>query len=167
MHTTEHYDRIKAFMKGARQNTPDTPIMPDINTRRLRAALILEECLETIAALGFEPVISLDPETIEECYENLSDEGASLSLNDLKLSLEENGPGSLVEIADGVADISVVSIGTLIACGIKDGKLLEVVDQNNLDKLGPGHSFRADGKLIKPANHTKPDIESIINEQYE
>jgi predicted HAD superfamily Cof-like phosphohydrolase len=154
-------------MKGAHQETPETPIMPDVNTRRLRAALILEECLETVAALGFNVVISIDPETVEECYETLSDDGSSLLLDQVELNLEENGPGCLIEIADGVADISVVSIGTLIACGIKDAKLLETVDQNNLDKIGPGHSFRADGKLIKPANHKKPDIASIINEQYD
>lgn len=144
---SEHYDRVKKFMELAKQDTPDGPVMPDAKTRHLRASLIFEECLETIKALGFDVCIQgLEPITINKV-----------------IFFEAHLP-DLVEIADGVADISVVSTGTLVACGIKDKKLLEVVDQNNLDKFGPGHSFREDGKLIKPPNHTKPDIKGAIYE---
>ena len=72
---------------------------------------------------------------------------------------------NLVEIADGCADLSVVTIGTLSACGIADEMLLGVVDANNLAKFGPGHSIREDGKLIKPKNHKPPDIAQLLEIQ--
>ncbi len=51
--TTDHYDRVKTFMKLAGQDTPDEPIFPSLEIRKLRATLILEEAMETIYALGF------------------------------------------------------------------------------------------------------------------
>ena len=104
--------------------------------------------METVKALGFSI--------------STVDNHSELKISDVVF--DSSGEPDLVEIADGCADISVVTIGTLIACGIKDKKLIEVVDQNNLDKFGPGHSYRADGKLIKPPGHTKPDIQQIIDE---
>ncbi len=120
----------------------------------LRANLILEEAKETIEALGFE--INLVP--VHEIGYGTRKEA----------TLIEKFEPNLKEIADGCADISVVTIGTLIACGIHDAELLKAVDRNNLDKFGPGHSIREDGKLIKPPGHKPPDILQILrNQRYE
>jgi predicted HAD superfamily Cof-like phosphohydrolase len=71
----------------------------------------------------------------------------------------------MIEVADGCADVSVVTIGTLSACGIADKPLLKEVDESNLRKFGPGYSKREDGKWIKPPDWKVPDIAKVLNEQ--
>ncbi len=150
--TSDHYDRVAEFMRLAKQKLPDSPTMPSEKVRQLRAKLILEEALETIHALGFTVVLvargsgRLRPLGLEE------------------LSVELPHKPNLIQIADGCADIMVVTTGTLISAGIPDKPLQELVDQNNLDKLKPGHIIREDGKLIKPLGHKPPDIEGLLKE---
>lgn len=156
--TTKHYDRVLEFMKivksrGGKDQIPNTPRIPSDDIRRLRARLILEEAIETVEALGFDfrEVLSCDEpdfQTGKEC-----------------IKLFDEYPPSLVEIADGCADISVVTIGTLIACGIKDRPLLEEVDRNNLAKFGGKPIIREDGKLVKPEGWKGPDIKRVLEEQ--
>ena len=138
--TTDHYDRIKTFMKLAGQDTPDEPVEPSLGIRKLRAVLILEEALETIKALGFT------------AYE-VDDEIAIRYTDDF------NG----IEVIDGCCDISVVTRGTLIACGVPDLPFLEEVDNNNLQNVQNG-TVRGDGKLIKHPDHKPPKIEEILAE---
>ena len=148
--TTEHYDRVRELNeKINRKPEPDTPTMPDEKTRLLRAKLILEEAMETIDALGV--TVYLD-----------SEDGRWIEYEDL--FLDPDAEPDLVEIADGCADISVVTTGTLVACGIPDRNLLELVDNNNLAKFGPGGYLREDGKWIKPPDHEPPDIAGFLEE---
>lgn len=145
--TTKHYERVKQLMqKIPGQETPDKVTMPNADVRRLRAKLILEEAMETIKALGF---------TVYYDYLHLSDDH-SIEFGDLDIRATHEP--NLTEVADGCADISVVTIGTLIACGIPDETLLKMVDENNLAKFGPGSYAREDGKWIKPPDHRPPAI---------
>jgi len=136
---SEHYQRIATFMRFAGQDTPEKAALPSAEILKLRAKLIYEEAMETIHALGFSVKHTENGEEF----------------------IQDKEP-DLVEIADGCADISVVTVGTLIACGIDDVELLEMVDKNNLDKFGPGHHIREDGKLVKPPGHQPPDIAKIL-----
>ncbi len=146
--TTDHYDRIKTFMQLAGQDTPEYPTEPSLEIRKLRAKLILEEALETIEALGFEVWGDVD--------------GGDCEDNPYTVELIENSKGfNLVEVIDGCCDISVVTIGTLIACGVPDNPFLEEVDGNNLNKIRRG-TIRKDGKLIKPTDHKPPIIKEIL-----
>ncbi len=43
-----------------------------------------------------------------------------------------------------------------------DKEIQKMVDNNNLEKFGPGHSIREDGKLIKPPYHKAPDIQGFL-----
>lgn len=140
---SEHYKKVEEFMRLAKQGTPSEPIMPDEDTRLLRAKLIFEEAKETISALGFDLI-------------------QTESSLDGDLDFVPNGQENLVEIIDGCCDIKVVTTGTLVACGVPDKPFQEEVDQNNLDKFGPGHSFREDGKLIKPPDHKPPRIADLL-----
>ncbi len=144
---TEHYQRVKAFMEKAGQSTPTKVRIPDAHTRSLRARLILEEALETINALGFSVEVMGREVKIETC----------------EFSPEK--PVDLEGVADGCADISVVTIGTLIAFGIEDEQLLREVDEANLRKFGPGSYAREDGKWIKPEDWTPPDIARVLHRQ--
>lgn len=145
--SSQHWRRVLEFMGGAKQVAPKDllvwPMMPDAKTRLLRATLILEEAIETVNALGFKLMYDgknymVDPDQIQE--------------------------PDLIEIADGCADLSVVNIGTLVACGIPDSPLIRIVDENNLEKLGPGSSFNTFGKLVKPKGFVGPKekIEQFI-----
>jgi predicted HAD superfamily Cof-like phosphohydrolase len=139
-----HQRRIEEFMVGAKQVVPSTPELPSLGVRQLRANLILEEAFETIEALGFsvytmEGLIGIDSVTL----------------------IPQRGRVTLEDIADGCADVSVVTIGTLSACGIADLPVLEEVDTNNLLKLKNG-KLREDGKLLKARNHPKPEIRKAI-----
>lgn len=149
-------------MLRARQEVPLTPSWPDIDTRVLRARLILEECLETVTALGCNIMVPVD-----------SGAGAyfvEIKHDDVKITpshIQPKGtPEDLVEVADGCCDIRVVTTGTLSACGLADGVIQQEVDQNNLEKFKPGHMFREDGKLIKPPNHKKPNLHRFLFSMY-
>ena len=147
MKRTPHQARIAEFMQLAGQALPALPVLPVLEIRKLRAKLILEEALETIDALGFDVTTS-------------KNEGGETP-DSFGLSEHENGP-SLIEIADGCADVSVVTMGTLLACGIGDEDLLKLVDENNLAKFGPGGHRREDGKWVKPPGHQPPDIAGLL-----
>ena len=133
-------------MRGAGQNVPDRPTIPPDDVRLLRARLIMEEAFETIHAFG------VDVQT----------DGRSIVFDDLRFSISR--PFDMVKAVDGLADISVVTIGSLAALGVKDRPILEAVDANNLSKLAGG-TLDEHGKLRKPAGHPPPPIEYLLLQQ--
>ena len=150
---SKHQDCIQEFMDKIGQNCPDFPEIPSLEERKLRAELIMEEAYELInKGLGLTMVL-------DTYFGNLEFKKRG------RCFVEHNIGPNLMEIADGCADLSVVTIGTLCACGISDDRLLEEVDANNLEKFGPGHTIREDGKLIKPPNHQPPDIKKVLLDQ--
>lgn len=148
---TEHQQRVEEFMVLAQQELPAKPCIPGRKVRELRAKLILEEAIETIEALGFRVDLP-----------GYREDEAELDMDHVEL-IAAYDP-NLVEIADGVADLSVVAIGTLSACGIDDQDILEAIDVSNLNKFAPGGHKRADGKWIKPPGWRAPDLLEIMND---
>ena len=146
-----HYLRVREFMRRVGQDTPPSPVTPDAPTRMLRAKLILEEALETVAALGVEVTVSAGEANVP------------LGAGSSSLSFETTAEADLEGVVDGCADISVVTIGTLIAFGVDDEPVLEEVDAANLRKFGPGSRMRDDGKWIKPPDWTPPDILGVVD----
>jgi len=149
---TEHQRRVEEFMGKAGQAVPPHPTKPTATVCQLRARLIMEEAMETIKALGIDLRLRRDVE-----------EHGFLEFDDI--AFLPTGEFDMVEVADGCADISVVTIGTLSACGIADGPLLREVDESNLRKFGPGSRRREDGKWLKPEDWQPPDIERVLKEQ--
>lgn len=119
---TPHQQRVEEFMVKAKQTIPDRPTLPDEGIRLLRAKLILEEALETVFALGFSVEVN--------GLEITSKKGFKEYLN-----WDAHDSPDLDEIADGCADIKVVTTGTLSACGISDDSVQREVDCNNLSKF--------------------------------
>lgn len=152
---TLHYGMVRNFMLKAKQACPEKPIIPDAKTRILRAKLMLEEVLETIAGLGVTITVNADGSSGER-------NTAEVTIEEGLCHFHDNGKVDLVEVADGCADVAVVTTGTLIACGIADGPLQDTVNLNNLAKFGPGHSWNEAGKLIKPPGHKPPDIAAVL-----
>lgn len=151
---TQHQQRVEEFMELAKQELPNSPTEPSVEVRLLRAKLILEEALETIQALGV--AIFIEGYRANLLYEMTTATGCHLAACD---------PFNMVEAVDGCCDLSVVTIGTLSALGVADAPLIEAVDRNNLEKFGPGHTIREDGKLVKPPGHKPPDITAELVKQ--
>lgn len=153
---TGHQTRIEKFMRLAEQDVPCEPTVPDSPTRLLRAKLIFEEAMETIDALGVDVMVAPQPQQRDP---------VALHEGFYELKINPDRPPNMIEIADGCADISVVTIGTLSACGIADKPLLKEVDESNLRKFAPGCSKREDGKHLKPPDWKAPDIAKVLNDQ--
>lgn len=147
------FERRRLGLEASGQELPTSVGLCGREGLALRARLILEECLETISALGMFVSQKERPNGDPIWDDN----------GDPVLEIEDRGAdASLVDAVDGCADIMVVTTGTLSALGVADLALLEMVDQNNLDKFAPGFSVRADGKLVKPSGHVPPDIAGLL-----
>jgi len=150
---SEHMRRVAEFMRLAEQPGPAKPTEPDGHTAILRVRLILEELLEFANAVGVR--LGLVGE---------DDDTGPLKFSDF--TFDPTLPCDLVKAADGLADLSVVVVGSMVALGIKDEALLEEVDRNNLSKFGPGgRKDPNSGKWLKPPNHQPPDIAAVLQAQ--
>lgn len=69
----------------------------------------------------------------------------------------------LVEIADGLADLIYVALGTAIEYGIDLEPVFKEVHRSNMEKL-PGLQ-RADGKITKGPDFQPPRIKEILEAQ--
>jgi predicted HAD superfamily Cof-like phosphohydrolase len=74
----------------------------------------------------------------------------------------------IVGIADALADIIYIACGTAVSYGIPLDKVFEEVHRSNMAKLVDGKViYREDGKILKPAGWTPPQIENILNKEKE
>ena len=93
-----------------------------------------------------------------ELYINLITE----EVNELATAIEDNDG---VEQLDALLDIITVCCGALHSLGVDaDGAWAEVV-RSNLSKLDPltGHVIkRADGKILKPASFSPPNLQPFV-----
>lgn len=157
---TEHQARVEDFMLNvAQQIVPDVPTIPSDEICLLRAKLILEEAFETIEALGYHMEMRMDTTGLQGHVPVYASTKGHAGVQFIR----HNRPVDIKETADGCADISVVTIGTLSAFGIKDRPLLEEVDRSNLDKKR-GHK-EPSGKWMKPPDWVKPDINKVLEDQ--
>lgn len=115
---TNEQQQVKEWMQAFGQECPEKPTIPSLEVRKLRAKLILEEALETIAALNIGVYVE-DTDNEMACLQDVSDFTFT----------EWDGPArpspNLKEILDGCEDLKVVVEGTLAACGL--------VKNNNAD----------------------------------
>lgn len=142
-----HQRRVAAFMRLAGQLVPAKPTVPTHDVRLLRAKLILEEAFETIEdGLG-----------VGVYFERPTLKPTKLFVGDLNVRTVFDV--NLIKLADGCADLRVVTTGTLCACGISDAAVQLIVDQANLRKFGSGATKRDDGKWLKPPGFVGPEDE--------
>lgn len=69
----------------------------------------------------------------------------------------------LPAIADGLADLIYVALGTAIAYGIDLRPVWSAVHAANMAKIGG--PTREDGKVLKPEGWQPPDIKGILERQ--
>ena len=63
----------------------------------------------------------------------------------------------MVGVADGIADLLYVTLGTAVAYGINVDPIFEIVNRANMAKTGG--EVRPDGKILKPKGWSPPDDE--------
>lgn len=73
----------------------------------------------------------------------------------------------MIEVADALADIHYVLMGTVLEFGLQDKypEIFREVHRSNMSKLDENGKplYREDGKVIKSNLYTKPKIEEILN----
>ena len=151
---SKHITAVKKFKLGAGQSAPDTKTEPSDAEKITCVRLIIEEAIEMADALGVSIQLS------QEVSWPYNFTGA----NDFNYAV--TGQLNLVEVADAAVDLQWVGVtGPMVLCGISDKLIpaLAAVDENNLLKLANGHKCEKTGKFIKPKDHPKVDLESIIN----
>ena len=71
--------------------------------------------------------------------------------------------GDIVEVADGIAYLIYVLLGTAVEFGIDMNPIWDEVQRTNMAKEGGG--VRGDGKILKPEGWEPPRIKEILQSQ--
>ena len=103
-----------------------------------------------------------------------ADVPADLAKLRVDLLFEETGEfadasakSDIVGIADALADIVYVAYGAAVTYGIDLDAALREVHRSNMSKLDEQGRpvYRADGKVLKSARYTPPDIPGVLSRQ--
>jgi predicted HAD superfamily Cof-like phosphohydrolase len=78
--------------------------------------------------------------------------------------MDAENDDDLVEVADGLADIIVIALGTALEYGIPLAEIFDEVMWSNMAKLGPDHRpiVLPSGKIGKPEGWKPPDVAGIL-----
>ena len=150
---------IEEFMRRCDQDVAAFPQLPSDDVRKLRIRLMVEELL---GAVDPEEYANADAnQYVELLIKNKSNELIASML-----------AGDLVGVADGLADVLYVVIGTAVAYGIDIQEVFDEVHRSNLSKTVWDEErqrwyIEKDefGKGIKPDTYSPADIAPIINNQ--
>lgn len=77
--------------------------------------------------------------------------------------LDAEDEDNLVEVADALADIIYIAVGTAVHYGIPLEEIWKEVQRSNMAKLHDGRVVKNEwGKILKPKDWTSPDVEGIL-----
>lgn len=141
-------EQVAEFHAAMNQKDPTTPTIPSDERVRLRAALIAEEFFETMEAMFPKS------ELIDEARDMLEHviKKSPISVN-------------ISELADGLADLDYVVSGTYLEFGIDSGPIAAEVHRSNMMKFVGEPVWAPNGKRLKPAGWTPPDIAGELKKQ--
>jgi predicted HAD superfamily Cof-like phosphohydrolase len=138
---SEQTYKIREFMRAINQPVRNYPEIPTPQEIKLRCSLVAEETFELLEA-SFPGV---------EIFTSLK----SIVLDAIKKQHVRDAP-HMVGVADAVADILYVTIGTNVTYGIDGDAVFDLVHQANMKKVSGPTS--PEGKRLKPEGWTPPDI---------
>jgi predicted HAD superfamily Cof-like phosphohydrolase len=154
---------IEEFMRRCDQAVATYPQLPDEDVVTLRIRLMVEELLGSI-----EPAVNMDIPAIHGRYVELLVKNKS---DELIASMLK---GDLVGVADGLADVLYVVIGTAVAYGIDIQEVFDEVHRSNLSKTVWNEDLKRYiiekdefGKGLKPDTYSPADLEPIVLRQIE
>lgn len=114
---------------------------------------------------AFGQLVSSDPKFPDENTRALR---IRLLLEEFNEYMNAEQDNDFIEVADALADLIYIACGTAASYGIPLNAIFEEVHRSNMAKLVDGKPLkREDGKVIKPAGWTPPDIEGVIKKQHE
>lgn len=131
-------DDVTRFHRVFGQPVLDKPTVPNSERVELRADLLAEEFVETMAGLGYDVKVR-------------------------GMRAPQVNP-DMVKLADGLADLVYVAIGCALEFGIPLDRVWAEVHRSNMAKAGPDGvvKYREDGKVLKPDTWTPPDIAGVL-----
>lgn len=135
--------------------------------RLLRAKLIMEEAVETVAALGFNASGYItSPESAGSPSIPDPDAGPNRwkpNPNYHEVDFERNYEEfNLLDFIDGLCDLTYVTMGGAVNIPVNIERHFEEVHRANMDKVR-GRSFREDGKVLKPEGWVPPDHQRVLD----
>lgn len=107
-----------------------------------------------------EQCVEVTPQLIDSATRHLREALISEECDELYEAMDEC---DLCGIADALADLLYVTIGTACAYGIDLGPIWDAVHAANMAKIGGEKS--ADGKCLKPDGWQSPDIAGLLKAQ--
>lgn len=130
---------VTAFHEVMGQPVLEHPRVPHDDRVHLRLELIGEEFEEVVESLGFR-----------------DEYDGTYSYDRSKVNI--------VELADGLADLMYVIVGTALEFGIPLDRVWDEVQRSNMAKVWPDGEVRhhPNGKVMKPPSWTPPDIEGVL-----
>jgi predicted HAD superfamily Cof-like phosphohydrolase len=87
-----------------------------------------------------------------------------LLMEEMREFAEATTARDIVDIADALGDIVYVAFGAAVTYGIDLDAVLREVHRSNMSKLDEQGKpvYRGDGKVLKSARYTPPDISRIL-----
>lgn len=128
----------------------DYPQVPAVPRVRLRARLVVEECLELVESLFEDERFA--PEML------VARRVLARVINEARVAV------NMADAADALADIDYVVEGTRIEFGIHGDPIADEVHRANMAKVG-GPKRESDGKQLKPEGWRPPDVKGRLHEQ--
>jgi predicted HAD superfamily Cof-like phosphohydrolase len=138
---------VREFHVIAKQAAPSRPAIPSDDVVRFRLSLITEEYIELVTATLGE--WRTEPWKLARACDELR---GAIKLCPIVVDMEE--------FIDATVDLDYVVEGTRIAFGVRSAPVWAEVQRANMAKLGG--PMREDGKLLKPAGWTPPDIKGCL-----
>lgn len=151
----ELQDAVHAFHRATGYDDRWDQRVVGLADEKLRAALIMEEAAETVAA-----ILGIDGKALHESWRH----SVVLAQNAaVKQWPPADLPGDFPAAVDGLCDLMYVIVGAALRWGVDLGPLFAEVHRANMAKAGG--PVREDGKRLKPPGWTPPDIEGELRKQ--
>jgi predicted HAD superfamily Cof-like phosphohydrolase len=144
-------EQVGEFHKAFKVKEADKPTVPDDATVRLRMRLIAEEFCEALDAAFATPEGFDQIHAIRQAIGDVIN-GAPVAVN-------------LEELVDAFGDIDYVVEGARRVFGVDGEPIAAEIQRANMAKVVPGSTVRPDGKIMKPADWTPPDIVGELEKQ--
>lgn len=139
-------DDVREFHQAMDIGCADQPqTEPDPALVRLRAKLIVEESIETVAGM-------LNVGDLDEVKKSIAEACADVDNSDVLFDIEQ--------VADGLADLIYVCVGAALSFGIPLERVWAEVQRANMAKVGGPK--RADGKQGKPEGWVGPRVHEAV-----
>ena len=156
---------VKKFHDAAGIYSPSQPFVPSAKRIQLRRKLIQEE---------YRDELDLSLAILEKCIpsnENSKSDTIYRSNRSNDSTLTALQKETLTDTADAICDLIYVLLGTALELGLPIYSCWREVQRSNMDKFRvtinpttgqPNPQFRPDGKVLKPADWTPPNLQDIL-----